>query len=92
LLQGLCKVREAGLSFRKGLTLQSSELTTKRLELLKEVMPQALRIAILQQAGNPAHPMVIRPSAARLVHNFDRVPPDYLLSLVTLRREVIKGL
>jgi hypothetical protein len=30
-------------------------------------------------------------AAGRLVHNFDRVPPDYLLSLVTLRREVIVG-
>jgi putative tryptophan/tyrosine transport system substrate-binding protein len=43
-----------------GLTLQSAELTTKRLELLKEVMPQAVRIAILQQPGNPAHPMFIK--------------------------------
>jgi putative ABC transport system substrate-binding protein len=43
-----------------GLTLQSAELTTKRLELLKEVMPQAVRIASLQQPGNPAHPMFIK--------------------------------
>jgi putative tryptophan/tyrosine transport system substrate-binding protein len=52
-----------------GLTLQSAELTTKRLELLKEVMPQAVRIAILQQSGNPAHPMFIKeiePSAESL--------------------------
>jgi putative tryptophan/tyrosine transport system substrate-binding protein len=52
-----------------GLTLQSAELTTKRLELLKEVMPQAVRIAILQQPGNPAHPMFIKeiePSAGSL--------------------------
>jgi putative tryptophan/tyrosine transport system substrate-binding protein len=32
-----------------GLALLSTELTVKRLELLKEVMPQAARIAILQQ-------------------------------------------
>jgi putative tryptophan/tyrosine transport system substrate-binding protein len=52
-----------------GLTLESAELTTKRLEFLKEVMPQAVRIAILQQPGNPAHPMVIKeiePSAESL--------------------------
>jgi putative tryptophan/tyrosine transport system substrate-binding protein len=52
-----------------GLTLQAAELTTKRLELLKEVMPQAVRIAILQQPGNPAHPMFIKeiePSAGSL--------------------------
>ena len=52
-----------------GLTLQSAELTTKRLELLKEFMPQAVRIAILQQPGNPAHPLVLKeiePSAESL--------------------------
>jgi putative ABC transport system substrate-binding protein len=56
-----------------GLTLQSAELTTKRLELLKEVMPQAVRIAILQQPGNPAHPMFIKeiePSAKSLALTF----------------------
>ncbi len=42
-----------------GLSMLSTELTVKRLELLKEVMPQAGRIAILQQPGNPAHPMFI---------------------------------
>jgi hypothetical protein len=31
-------------------------------------------------------------AASRLIHDFDRIPPDYLLSLLTLRREVIKGL
>jgi ABC-type uncharacterized transport system substrate-binding protein len=43
-----------------GLTLESAELTVKRLELLKEVMPQAARIAILQQPGNPAHPTFLK--------------------------------
>ena len=43
-----------------GLSVLSAELTIKRLELLKEVMPQAVRIAILQQPGNPAHPMFIK--------------------------------
>src|SRR4029450_11504330 len=38
-----------------GLSVLSTELTVKRLELLKEVMPQAVRIAILQQPANPAH-------------------------------------
>jgi hypothetical protein len=31
-------------------------------------------------------------AAGRLVHDFDRVPPDDLLSLVALRRKVIIGL
>jgi putative tryptophan/tyrosine transport system substrate-binding protein len=43
-----------------GLSALSPELTVKRLELLKEVMPQAVRIAILQKPGNPAHPMLIK--------------------------------
>jgi ABC-type uncharacterized transport system substrate-binding protein len=42
-----------------GLSVLATELTAKRLELLKEVMPQAARIAILQQPGNPGHPMFI---------------------------------
>ena len=43
-----------------GLSVLSTELTVKRLELLKEVMPQAVRIAILQQPANPAHPIFIK--------------------------------
>jgi putative ABC transport system substrate-binding protein len=43
-----------------GFSLLSTELTVKRLELLKEFMPQAVRIAILQQPANPAHPMFIK--------------------------------
>jgi putative ABC transport system substrate-binding protein len=43
-----------------GLAVQSVELTMKRLELLKEVMPQAVRIAILQQPGNQSHPKSIQ--------------------------------
>src|SRR5258705_6323928 len=37
-----------------GLSVLSTELTVKRLELLKEVMPQDVRLAILQQPANPA--------------------------------------
>jgi putative tryptophan/tyrosine transport system substrate-binding protein len=43
-----------------GFSVHFTELTGKRLELLKEVMPQAVRIAILQKPGNPAHPMFIK--------------------------------
>jgi putative ABC transport system substrate-binding protein len=52
-----------------GLSALSPELMVKRLELLKEVMPQAVRIAILQKPGNPAHPMFIKEieSTARLL-------------------------
>src|SRR5215831_3402833 len=47
-----------------GFSLMSTELTVKR---LKEVMPQAVRIAILQQPANPAHSLFIKeiePTAA----------------------------
>jgi putative ABC transport system substrate-binding protein len=50
-----------------GFSVMSTELTVKRLELLKEVMPQAVRIAILQQPANPAHSLLIKeiePTAA----------------------------
>src|SRR6516162_6756882 len=43
-----------------GLSILSTELTVKRLELLREVMPQAVRIAILQQPANPGHPIFIK--------------------------------
>jgi putative ABC transport system substrate-binding protein len=52
-----------------GLSALGPELAVKRLELLKEVMPQAVRIAILQKPGNPAHPIFIKEieSTARLL-------------------------
>jgi putative ABC transport system substrate-binding protein len=37
-----------------GLSMQSTELTGKRLELLREVVPALRRLAILGHAGNPA--------------------------------------
>jgi hypothetical protein len=42
-----------------GFAILSTELTAKRLELLKEVMPQTARIAILQNPGNSAHPIFL---------------------------------
>src|SRR5262249_61292577 len=56
-----------------GSALLSTELTAKRLELLKEVMPQATRVAILQQPDNPAHAMFIeevQPTARSLALAF----------------------
>src|SRR5262245_144391 len=38
-----------------GLSPMSPELTVKRLELLKEVMQQSVRIPTLQQSANPVH-------------------------------------
>jgi len=52
-----------------GLSGLCPELMVKRLEFLKEVMPQATRIAILQKPGNPGHPISIKEidSTARLL-------------------------
>jgi ABC-type uncharacterized transport system substrate-binding protein len=43
-----------------GLSILATDLTAKRLELLKQVMPQAVRIAILQQPGSPVHSTFIK--------------------------------
>src|SRR6266478_9129413 len=43
-----------------GLSLLSGELAVKRLEILKQVMTKAARIAILQQPANPAHSLFIK--------------------------------
>ena len=56
-----------------GLALLSTELTAKRLELLKEVMPQAARIAILQHPGNRLHSVFIdeiQPTANSLAFTY----------------------
>ena len=56
-----------------GLALLSTELTVKRLELLKEVMPQAARIAILQHPGNRLHSVFIdeiQPTANSLAFTY----------------------
>src|SRR5262245_412830 len=56
-----------------GLAVLSTELTVKRLELLKEVMPQAARIAILQHPGNRLHSVFIdeiQPTANSLAFTY----------------------
>ena len=52
-----------------GLSLLSAELTAKRLELIKEIMPSATRIAILQNPDNPVHSVIVKeiePAASSL--------------------------
>jgi putative ABC transport system substrate-binding protein len=43
-----------------GMTSLSVDLTIKQLELLKEAVPRALRIAVLWNADNPWHPVAVK--------------------------------
>jgi putative ABC transport system substrate-binding protein len=43
-----------------GVALLTPELTTKRLELIKEFMPTATRIAILKNPDNSAYAMIVK--------------------------------
>lgn len=43
-----------------GLTTLSVDLTIKQLELLKEAVPRASRIALLSNPDNPWHPLVVK--------------------------------
>ena len=58
------------------------ELSAKRLELLKELLPKARRIAVLADAATKRQLAVVQAAAARLglelvVHEFERAPYDY---------------
>ena len=47
-----------------GLSLQSLELSGKRLELLKEAVPKLSRVAVLWNSSNPSHPLMLRETEA----------------------------
>jgi ABC-type uncharacterized transport system substrate-binding protein len=47
-----------------GLAFQNTDLSTKRLELLKEALPEATRIAVLWDSHNPAAASAVRALAA----------------------------
>jgi putative ABC transport system substrate-binding protein len=47
-----------------GLSLQSPELSGKRLELLKEAIPKLSRVAVLWNASNPSHAVLRRETEA----------------------------
>src|SRR5439155_13387982 len=59
-----------------------SELPAKRLELLKELLPKAKRIAVLADSGTGGQLEITQATAKRLgvalkVHEFNRAPYDY---------------
>jgi ABC-type uncharacterized transport system substrate-binding protein len=46
-----------------GLTTISAEIIGRQLQLLKELVPQVSRVAVLQNLGNPGHPFMVREAA-----------------------------
>jgi putative ABC transport system substrate-binding protein len=65
-----------------GIAQLQSELPAKRLELLKEVLPKAKRVAVLSDAAAAGQLKAVRGAATELaialhVHEFKRSPYDY---------------
>jgi putative tryptophan/tyrosine transport system substrate-binding protein len=82
-----------------GLTLMAPELVGKRLAILKEALPHVSRVAVLQNAGNPASPDELREveAAARglglQLHALAVRHPDELASVfATMTREGAEAL
>src|SRR5215472_11225668 len=59
-----------------GLATLSPELSTKRLELIKELIPRAARVAVLWNAGNPAN-AVVRPEIEQAAHRLELALHSY---------------
>jgi len=62
-----------------GLTSMVDELSTKRLELLKEVVPGIVHVAVLWSAGNPTHA-----TNAPLRRRMDAIAPNLKLKLAAV--------
>ena len=63
-----------------GLAALSPDLSTKRLELLKEVVPRASRVAVLYNAANPANLLVLRQTEEAARHLGMRLQPQEIRS------------
>jgi putative ABC transport system substrate-binding protein len=77
-----------------GVTSLSVELSVKQLELLKEAVPQASRIAVLWNTDNPWHPLVVkglrdekRPLGVQLQMVEIRGPNEFDTALTAMSRE-----
>jgi len=72
-----------------GLTILSEELNAKRLELIKQITPNAKRIAMLQNPDNPSTPLIsrgIEPAATSMgltILPFDVTGPEGYESVVS---------
>src|SRR5215475_9699309 len=77
-----------------GLATLSPELSTKRLELIKEVVPHLSRVGVLWNAANPANSLVLQQmsDAARrlavvLQHHEVRGPDDFASRFVAIAQQ-----
>jgi putative ABC transport system substrate-binding protein len=77
-----------------GLTTLSPELSAKRLELIKEVVPHLSRVGVLWNAANPANSLVLQQmsDAARrlavvLQHHEVRGPDDFASRFVAIAQQ-----
>ena len=77
-----------------GLTSLSADLSTKQLELLKEAVPRASRIAVLWNPANPWHPITVKGLEAggrslklQLQMVPVRGPEEFQSAFATMRKE-----
>ena len=80
-----------------GTYLLQEELSAKRLELLKELLPQARRIAVLADTSSLRQLAVVQAAAKQLalellVHEFKRAPYDYKAAFAEFARARAEGL
>lgn len=77
-----------------GLSMQSTDLTGKRIQLLREFVPKATRVALLAMKGTPATPVLVAQARAvaqqmgltLLVHEVDE-PAALAPALAEMQRE-----
>jgi putative tryptophan/tyrosine transport system substrate-binding protein len=80
-----------------GLSFQSTELSTKLLELMKDVLPQAARIAVLWDAGSTPHQLKTIKDAAQsvgvdLYQVIVRTPDDFGTAFADAQKSRAAGL
>jgi putative ABC transport system substrate-binding protein len=80
-----------------GVSFQSAELSTKWLELMKDVLPQDARIAVLWDAASTAHQLKTIQDAAHSVRAdlymlTVRSPEDFVQAIAEARERQAKGL
>jgi len=81
-----------------GLTSLSADLSTKQLELLKEAVPRASRIAVLWNPDNPWHPITMKDLEAggrslklQLQKVPVRGPEEFQNAFATMRKERVQA-